>query len=79
MYSTLIALATAAATLVAVPAFAATSDTPVVLASAAPIAQPRATQRYCVVDVMTGSRIARRECKTLDKWLARGVDPRITK
>lgn len=38
------------------------------------------TQRYCVVDdSMTGSRLAKRECKTLDAWLAEGFDPRTKK
>lgn len=38
------------------------------------------SQRYYVVDdSMTGSRLARRECKTLDAWLAEGFDPRAKK
>lgn len=36
------------------------------------------TRRYCVVtSSMTGSRIERRECRTLDAWLAKGFDPRV--
>lgn len=33
-------------------------------------------RRYCVVNTPTGSRVERRECRTLDAWLASGVDPR---
>lgn len=37
-------------------------------------------RRYCVVDnSVTGSRIATRQCKSLDAWLADGFDPRTEK
>ena len=32
--------------------------------------------RYCIVDTITGSRIAKRECKTRDAWMREGgFDP----
>ncbi|HEX8484099.1 hypothetical protein [Sphingomonas sp.] len=31
--------------------------------------------RYCVVDTITGSRIARRICHTRNQWLNQGSDP----
>lgn len=44
--------------------------------ASAPVAQAD-TRRYCVVSrAMTGSRLERRECRTLDAWLATGFDPR---
>jgi hypothetical protein len=32
-------------------------------------------KKYCVVDSITGSRIARKICKTRDAWLDQGFDP----
>lgn len=43
------------------------------------VAKTAPAQRYCVVDTPTGSLIARRECKTLEQWLAVGFDPRAKK
>jgi hypothetical protein len=31
--------------------------------------------RYCVMETTTGSRIARKTCRTRDEWLADGFDP----
>ena len=77
----LIAFALASATI------AATGVPPVVLASPQPVAdQPRQTsesgaraeQKICVVDVVTGSRIPRRSCKTRAQWIAAtGIDPLV--
>ena len=60
--------------LLAVAAPVAATDTP------APAASPKAASstsnpRVCLVDTITGSRISRRECKTLDQWRAEGIDP----
>jgi hypothetical protein len=43
------------------------------------VAKAAPAQRYCVVSVPTGSRLERRDCKTLDAWLATGFDPRAKK
>lgn len=45
------------------------------VASEAPVAKPQ-PRRYCVASTPTGSRVERRECRTLDAWLKDGVDPR---
>lgn len=34
-------------------------------------------RRYCVAGTPTGSRLERRECRTLDAWLKKGFDPRV--
>lgn len=34
------------------------------------------SQRYCIVDSITGSRIDRKDCATLAEWQVRGIDPR---
>ena len=36
---------------------------------------PRADMRYCVKIERTGSRMARKECRTRAEWLDRGFDP----
>lgn len=59
---------------IAAPKPAASVEAPSSEATAAKVA-PR---RYCVNTAsMTGSRIERRECRTLDAWLAKGFDPRV--
>jgi len=41
-----------------------------------PSAEPSPQTRYCIVDTITGSRIAKRECKTRDAWMREdGFDP----
>ena len=35
--------------------------------------------RYCVVEAVTGSRIATKQCKTRSEWLAEGFDPLASK
>ena len=37
--------------------------------------QPKVEKRYCVTDVMTGSRVPRKLCKTRAEWLTLGFDP----
>lgn len=32
-------------------------------------------KKYCVVDTLSGSRIARKVCLTRDDWMKRGFDP----
>lgn len=48
-------------------------------AIATPAAKPAragvADPKYCVVDILTGSRIAKKVCKTRREWMAEGVDP----
>lgn len=46
------------------------------VASAGAAATTAKPKRYCVVSTPTGSRLERRDCKTLDAWLAEGFDPR---
>jgi hypothetical protein len=64
---------------VAVPSIAFAAPKPaesVENAAASPVVASVKPRRYCVVSTPTGSRLERRECKTLDAWLAEGVDPR---
>ena len=37
--------------------------------------QPSPQQRYCVDVKMTGTRIAKRDCRTRADWMAQGFDP----
>ena len=85
MFATKFCLAIATATLLTT---AATAAEPRDAATGAPLAAPTAvaglpvvadkglSQRYCIVDDITGSRIPRRECATLAEWQVRGVEPR---
>lgn len=51
-----------------------TSDAPA--ARATPAAEPAPEQKkYCVVDTLTGSRIAQKICKTREAWMREGFDP----
>ena len=34
-------------------------------------------KKYCVMDETTGSRVARKTCKTREAWLAEGFDPLV--
>jgi hypothetical protein len=47
--------------------------------AATPAAQPEkgraADPKICVVDTLTGSRIAKKVCKTRSEWMVEGVDP----
>lgn len=46
------------------------------VANATPTATPPAPTRYCIVDTVTGSRIAKKVCKTRDAWMREdGFDP----
>ena len=54
------------------PAAAPTAET--AQAAEAPRAASPA-QKYCVVNVVTGSRIEHKTCKTRDEWLDQGFDP----
>lgn len=73
----------AAAAALAVPAIAAAEPKPEAPQVDAPAATTTTakpvTKRYCVVAQVTGSRIERRDCKTLDQWLSQGFDPRTAK
>lgn len=45
-------------------------------AKATPTAAPSPQTKYCIVDTVTGSRIAKRVCKTRDAWMREdGFDP----
>ncbi len=45
-------------------------------ARATPTAAPSPQTKYCVVDTVTGSRIAQKICKTRDAWMREdGFDP----
>lgn len=50
------------------PASAATSQ-------AEPDAKPVKDKRYCVTGTTTGSRLARKACRTRAEWLSEGFDP----
>ncbi len=49
---------------------------PTAVAAAPVIVNRGLSQRYCIVDEITGSRILRRECATVAEWQVRGIDPR---
>jgi hypothetical protein len=85
MFATKFCLSVAAATLMTTAAVAAEPrEAPTTAASPAPVTipvTPAATdrglsQRYCIVDDVTGSRIRRQQCGSLAEWQVRGVDPR---
>ena len=69
----------AALTLVAGPAAAngrepASDAKPV--ARATPTADASTQKKYCIVDTITGSRLAQKVCKTRDAWMREdGFDP----
>jgi hypothetical protein len=45
-------------------------------ANASPTAAPSPQTKYCIVDTVTGSRIAKKVCKTRDAWMHEdGFDP----
>lgn len=45
-------------------------------ANATPTAAPSPQAKYCIVDTVTGSRIAKKVCKTRDAWMRDdGFDP----
>ena len=60
----------------AAPAMASAAERPAG-APPAPIASPtpQAETRYCVADIVTGSRIAKKVCHTRKEWLNQGFDP----
>ena len=69
----------AALTLVAGPA-AATGREPASdakpAARATPTADASTQKKYCIVDTITGSRLAQKVCKTRDAWMREdGFDP----
>ncbi|HWU74395.1 MAG TPA: hypothetical protein VN137_12990 [Sphingomonas sp.] len=46
------------------------------VANATPTAAPSPQTKYCIVDTVTGSRIAKKVCKTRDAWMREdGFDP----
>ncbi|MFW2852902.1 hypothetical protein ACM61V_13385 [Sphingomonas sp. TX0543] len=69
----LIVAAVAIAAASAVPAAARTAAP----ATAAPVAgtEPSSTQRICVVDNFTGSRLPTKVCRTRAEWTKLGLDP----
>ncbi len=73
-------IAIAAVVGLAFPVAASGAPKPAETSAADQQANTTKPQRYCVVDdSLTGSRLAKRECKTLDAWLAEGFDPRAKK
>lgn len=44
-------------------------------ASASADAKPVRDKRYCVEGTVTGSRLARKDCRTRAEWLKEGFDP----
>lgn len=88
MFATKFCLSVAAAMLTATAAAAEPRDAPTTAPTttpaAAPVAIPAApaitnrglSQRYCIVDDVTGSRIRQQECGSLAEWQVRGIDPR---
>jgi len=46
------------------------------VANATPAAERSPQTKYCIVDTVTGSRIAKKVCKTRDDWMREdGFDP----
>jgi hypothetical protein len=73
---TLIAAASPAATRAEVPAPVSAASIVAAVGTEKPdAAKPAKAKRYCVEDVVTGSRLKRRACQTRDEWLAQGFDP----
>lgn len=69
MRTPLIATAAALMALTTAPAFAAPkTEAPAPIPAQTPA--PKATTKYCVDVVGTGSRLARRVCKTRAEWIA---------
>ena len=68
----------AATITVATPALAAakSSEPVVTAATVTPVVTADANRRYCVEYDVTGLRIERRDCRTLERWLSEGFDPR---
>lgn len=81
-YRAMIGSALAGACVVATPAIAqqtaVTGDARLEGGASAPAkSEARAKpKRYCIeMEAATGSRMARRECRTRSEWISRGVDP----
>lgn len=55
-------------------AFARDADPKTDRVSTAKSANANGNQRYCVEQMLTGSRVSRRECKTQAEWSREGVD-----
>ncbi|WP_353203172.1 hypothetical protein [Sphingomonas sp.] len=55
------------------PTATPTTEAPQAAADGARVATP--AKKYCVLDERTGSRIARKTCKTREAWLEEGFDP----
>jgi hypothetical protein len=43
--------------------------TPPAANESAPTAAPKAEQKYCIVETLTGSRIRQKTCKTRGEWM----------
>jgi hypothetical protein len=56
------------------PAFARDTDPKTDRASTTKSAKASGNQRYCVEQMLTGSRVPRRECKTQAEWWREGID-----
>jgi len=63
----------------AAPALAAGSNSMANSDSTSTPAQTRlrADQRHCVIERITGARVARKTCRTRREWLVEGMDPLI--
>ena len=55
------------------PTAAPTTEAPQVAQDGARV--PNAKTKYCIVDLVTGSRIPVKTCKTREAWLEQGFDP----
>ena len=64
----------AALTLAAPAALAQSNAEPVVATAAAASVGASPSAKFCIKEVPTGSRIAKKTCKTRDQWLDVGVD-----
>ena len=60
------AIAFAAATLIAAPAFASDPAKPAAQETPAPVAKEK---KFCVAESLTGSRLTTKTCKTRNQWL----------
>lgn len=45
------------------------------VSSGSAVAEPSMQQKYCVADTITGSRVAKKVCKTRADWISDGWDP----
>ena len=73
-FAAVVALTMAAGSAQATDSRPASDEAPA--ARETPAAEPTPQKKYCIVDTVTGSRIAQKVCKTREAWIRdEGFDP----